>query len=163
MSRIFNPENVIEGVMPSALTSHHDDMMRFIGPNADYYIAAFQRMDETGSKMSWNWAAFFGTNAWLQYRKIYGKAWEKHFVSLWMLLPYVCGMYGNWIYKQMVEEELASIIEGNSATQDAELAQRGGVSTGAFSPIVAAIGFGAFIAFMFLLVIGLHYIAELFR
>lgn len=36
----------------------------------EYYEQAFKRLDETG-KCTWNWAAFFGVNLWMFYRKMY--------------------------------------------------------------------------------------------
>lgn len=46
----------------------------------DYYLACFRRFAQGGS-LSWNWAAFFATFAWLRYRKMYGWSWAYFFVS----------------------------------------------------------------------------------
>lgn len=43
----------------------------FVGPkNADYFAHAFRRF-AAGSKVAWNWPAFFATWSWLMYRKMW--------------------------------------------------------------------------------------------
>ncbi|MDJ0749592.1 MAG: DUF2628 domain-containing protein [Woeseiaceae bacterium] len=45
---------------------------RFVGPNAEYYRARWQRfVDQPESKISFNWAALIGNIIWLAYRKLY--------------------------------------------------------------------------------------------
>lgn len=43
----------------------------FIGSNAQHYLAAFQKIEATGSKANFNIAAFFLSIFWLAYRKLY--------------------------------------------------------------------------------------------
>jgi type IV pilus assembly protein PilA len=50
----------------------------FVGPKWEYYRPRFERFAR-GRTLSWNWAACFGTLAWLRYRKL--RAWS------WMYLP----------------------------------------------------------------------------
>ncbi len=50
-----------------------------------FYATPFARFAR-GSWLSWNWAAFFGTFAWLRYRKLYGWSWLYSFVSTPVLL-----------------------------------------------------------------------------
>jgi len=46
-----------------------------IGPrNTDYYVSRFERFASGGSKVSWNWPAFFVTLPWLLYRKMWPHA-----------------------------------------------------------------------------------------
>jgi type IV pilus assembly protein PilA len=42
-----------------------------IGRNADYYLPKFERYDDNGSTVSWNWPAFFVTSGWYLYRKMW--------------------------------------------------------------------------------------------
>lgn len=59
-----SPEEEIEEVPASQLAA-------FVGANTAYYLPRFQKISRTGSKCSWNWAAFLLTPYWLLYRKNY--------------------------------------------------------------------------------------------
>ena len=48
-----------------------------VGPNQDYYLPRFRRFAR-GGWLSWNWAAFFATFAWLHHRKLH--AWAALYV-----------------------------------------------------------------------------------
>src|SRR5262245_29019139 len=54
-----------------------------------YYQPRFEKF-ERGGWASWNWAAFFGTLAWLRYRKLYKWSWLYFFIALiifvWLLI-----------------------------------------------------------------------------
>ncbi len=54
----------------------------------EYYLPRFQRFAR-GGWFSWNWGAFFGTFAWLRYRKLYAWSWPYFFVSAPFLLGVV--------------------------------------------------------------------------
>jgi Tfp pilus assembly major pilin PilA len=41
---------------------------------ADYYLPLFARFDQGGSRLSWNWPAFFVPFFWMLYRRMYGLA-----------------------------------------------------------------------------------------
>ena len=61
-----------------ATADNDDDMKVFLGPtNGDYYLRQFQKLS-SGSKVSWNWPAFFITTPWLLYRKMW--AWTAGYV-----------------------------------------------------------------------------------
>lgn len=48
-----------------------DDIRKLTkAPNTDYYLSAFNKIEEAGES-TWNWAAFFGGTLWLNYRKMY--------------------------------------------------------------------------------------------
>ncbi len=51
----------------------------------EYYRPRFERFAR-GEWLSWNWAAFVATLAWLRYRKLYGWTWFYFFVSTPFLL-----------------------------------------------------------------------------
>jgi type IV pilus assembly protein PilA len=43
-----------------------------VGQNAEYYLPKFEQYDNGGSKLGWNWPAFFVTTPWFLYRKMWG-------------------------------------------------------------------------------------------
>lgn len=45
------------------------ELAEVVGTNATYYLPRFKKMTESGSKISWNNAAFFFSHNWLLYRK----------------------------------------------------------------------------------------------
>jgi Tfp pilus assembly protein PilE len=51
---------------------------------ADYYLPLFYRFDQGGSRVSWNWPAFFVAFFWMLYRRMYGLAF-----AILLLLPLV--------------------------------------------------------------------------
>ena len=51
----------------------------------EYYRPRFERFAR-GEWLSWNWAAFVTTLAWLRYRRLYGWSWAYFFVSTPFLL-----------------------------------------------------------------------------
>lgn len=56
-----------------------------VGKRWEYYAPRFERF-ERGEWLSWNWAAFFATLAWLRYRRLYAWSWAYCFVSTPFLL-----------------------------------------------------------------------------
>ncbi len=56
-------------------TTDWDDVARFLGPNADRFLAVWQRTREkllakgTGNAVGWSWSAFVFSFAWFLYRK----------------------------------------------------------------------------------------------
>jgi hypothetical protein len=56
-----------------------------VGKNWERYRPRFERFAK-GGWLSWNWAAFFGTFAWLRFRKLYAWSWPYLFVSTPVLL-----------------------------------------------------------------------------
>ena len=45
-----------------------------VGQNADYYVGVRRRMEATGNRFVWNWAAFVFSVAWLAYRGMWAAA-----------------------------------------------------------------------------------------
>ena len=43
----------------------------YVRDKVDYYMDKFSKIQMSGDKVSWNWAAFFFTSYWLIYRKMY--------------------------------------------------------------------------------------------
>jgi hypothetical protein len=53
-----------------------DQARAFVGPEADYYVARWERVDEQGSyALGFNWTAFFLHVFWLLYRRMYRRFW----------------------------------------------------------------------------------------
>ena len=127
------PEVVVEAAA-------NNDAATFIGPKAEYYIPAFQRIDATGSMVSWNWSAFIGGILWMLYRKMYLYAliaWVACIVIgfipvigqiSWIVQAVAFGILGNWLYKKKVEEELAAAATLDPAARAAQFAKRGGIT-----------------------------------
>jgi type IV pilus assembly protein PilA len=59
-----------------------------IGQNAEYYLPKFEEFDRGGSKLGWNWPAFFATTPWFCYRKMWG--WGMGNIAwFWGILTFV--------------------------------------------------------------------------
>ena len=58
----------------------------------EYYRPRFERFAR-GKWLSWNWAAFFATLAWLRYRRLYKWSWAYFFVSAPFLLAVLFAGY----------------------------------------------------------------------
>jgi len=43
----------------------------YVRDKVDYYMDKFSKIQMSGDKVSWNWAAFLFTSYWLIYRKMY--------------------------------------------------------------------------------------------
>lgn len=56
-----------------------------VGKRWGYYRPRFERF-AAGGWLSWNWAAFFGTLAWLRYRGLHAWSWAYFFISTPFLL-----------------------------------------------------------------------------
>ncbi len=128
-----------------------------IGPNnTDYYMSRFERFASGGTKVSWNWPAFFVTLPWLLYRKMWGYAalyfflptifllvvsltlgalfsntaaglvWPVAVVLIFVFVP----MYANLLYYRQVASRIAWIkrLRGGTDRQLRALANEGGTS-----------------------------------
>ncbi len=59
----------------------------FVHKRWQYYAPRFERFAR-GQWLSWNWAAFVATLAWLRYRKLYALSWAYFFVSAPLVLAF---------------------------------------------------------------------------
>ena len=114
-----------------------DRRMAYVQENSEYYLPKFAAMDSGGKKTSWNWAAFFFTDAWMLYRKMY-----KLFVitlivqfiiatifpGLSILIHILVGLFGNYLYKDHVDKlaETGSLLTG--VEKESHAAKHGGTS-----------------------------------
>jgi hypothetical protein len=69
-----------------------DQVRAFAGPNADYYVERWHRVQpEAGSRtLGWNWPAFFLTISWLLYRRMYRWFWIA--IAVWLGYTTVGGL-----------------------------------------------------------------------
>lgn len=54
-----------------------EELRAFVGPNADYYLWSWERVDPTAGlqTLRWNWPAFLLSFSWLLYRRMYRYFW----------------------------------------------------------------------------------------
>lgn len=136
------------------------DVDTFISKNINYYNEKFNQIEKTGNKITWNWPAFFFTNAWLLYRKMYVQFAILLLASLILGcipvlggiikigIPIACGMYGNWIYLNHVNKNLNEINIMGYERKEMLMAKRGG--TNIIIPLIfSAIVFIGIIIFTF--------------
>lgn len=108
-----------------------------IRDNIPYYRTRFQRMDETKSVVSWNWASAFFFFQWGLYRKMYAEAVIYLLLSIvFSFFPmggialFVCGgLFGNCFYKRKLEKWL---LEGKTLQGSARqefFQRRGGTNS----------------------------------
>ena len=117
-----------------------EDLARFIGPNAEYYIAQFGNFgvpEDPRFRISWHWPAFFFFFLWALYRKLW--AWAIFYIAagtammlvvspglfhlLWMLVWPLCA---NYIYFRKVAA--ATIAAREHPDMEDRIYATGGVS-----------------------------------
>lgn len=103
----------------------------YIQKNANKYIADFVAMEESGSKLRWNWAAGLASVFWCFYRKMYGAgaALMAIFFSLYLASSFVpalvCEQIRPDIYEdynntlELLVDEMNDIIENGYSDPDA--------------------------------------------
>ena len=144
---------------PAASTAEEEDLRAVVGPNADFYLAAW-RQTPTGRDggTGFNRAAFFLGLLWLGYRRMYGRAFALFAVILAetvaeevlfcfllgferppaILAPFVgfslaivCGSFANRWYLAHVRRVIAEVHREHPHLDDGvELAARGGTRFG---------------------------------
>lgn len=100
-----------------------EDVAMAIGNNTGYYVPRFFRMARGGSKVSWNWAAFFLTPYWLLYRKSYlfGMLTLVYqmfyaFLSGYVSFALLGGVAVNAASVQVLETRIQSLLQSSSAS-----------------------------------------------
>lgn len=138
------------------------DLVNYIYKNVEYYIPKFQHIKESGSSVSWNWAAFFFNIYWFFYRKMYGVGAivilaniAFSFLSgvgvvLNLVLAVCIGVFGNSVYLKHAEKDLESIKNLDENARQRAALQKGGVSV--VVPII--VFFAYFIIWFSILSIG---------
>ena len=90
-----------------------DTMVKLIGPNSAYYLPRFYRMTHGGSKVSWNWSAFFFSYNWLLYRKN----------ILWGVIAFIVSTVVGF-FSQAVTDQLEGMLGGSTMEAMMQAAQR---------------------------------------
>ena len=124
------------------MESRFEKRTLYIQDNAGHYLNKFGIMESTGSKISWNWCAFFFTSTWMIYRKMYGYGAAvlginfilsligSGFLSLISLAGYiVIGIFANSIYMKFLEGKASQAKAMNEPYKSQFIAQNGGVNT----------------------------------
>jgi len=124
------------------------DLSMFLQSNQMVYVSKFQKMQILNTKTSWNWASFFFGAYWYAYRKMYGIAaayigisFVARFIPginfLITLALWVCsGIFGNYFYKQYIDEELRVAKCMDTYNKNTYIAKKGGTSIGAIFAII---------------------------
>ena len=142
-----------------------------IGPNTGYYLSRFADFDAGGSKVGWNWPAFFATSGWFLYRKLWAVgvlnlAWPLIVIiltvivsvairptnnlalggfALLLVLPsFLLPAYANAIYWRRVRKLIADLptsIAAHPQKRAARLERDGGVAPGATAGVLIGVGF----------------------
>lgn len=149
-----------------------DDVMKFVGKNTGYYQNKFDTITKTGSKITWNWAAFFLNIYWLLYRKMYLQAGGLFLITVVLnCIPYIgwlvsigvtiaFGMYANSIYLDHIQKKLIEINSLDYSQREFAIQKKGG--TNLVLPLAIVIGMVlltiiAIVGFIFLLGMGTMY------
>jgi len=86
-----NPYAQTAGAAPATAEDQRaSDYQAAIGTNSEYYLPRFEELDRGGSRIGWNWPAFFVTSPWFLYRKM----WLPGVLNLVypFALSFVCGI-----------------------------------------------------------------------
>jgi uncharacterized protein YneF (UPF0154 family) len=125
-----------------------------VGPRADFYLDRWKKMDETGRRASWNWAACLLNVFWFAYRKMWvpmlamglvylvatplidpANPTQLRIVMFTLVgLSFLTGTFGNWLYRRQVEQLIARTPAVDDEAARAALNEKGGTS------LAAAIG-----------------------
>ncbi len=130
---------------------NNDYRTKLIAKNVEFYGARFAKLDKDDKKTSWNWFAFVIPFCWLAYRKMYLEcvayyvittglhtsinemlASVGHFVDVgWtidIVFMFACGLYGNWLYKNKIDKNVAKCITLPEEKREKFIRRRGGTS-----------------------------------
>jgi len=130
---------------PSAPPLSVEELTAYVGPNADAYVAGFERFRRTGETrfaFSWSWMAFLWGVWWYLYRKMYLWAaidfavsvlfgWTLFVPILWAMVRAVTGDYLYFLHAGRKIRDLRPSFGGGVSAGDPAylglLAREGGV------------------------------------
>ena len=131
----------------------------FLGEDkhTEYYLKRFENMEDKGSKLNLNFAAFFFSTYWCFYRKLFGPGaifLLMNFAGLYLTImqpqlatlgsalafipAIVCGLFGNYLYFNYVRKNVAGALEKGYDEKAKLYANTGGTSVRIVLGIVAA-------------------------
>ncbi|EDP73346.1 DUF2628 domain-containing protein [Hydrogenivirga sp. 128-5-R1-1] len=115
----------------------------FVQKNSDYYLAKWKIMAASGSKFSWNWAAFLATAPWIGYRKMYFYAFIYILLNVLTVIPFIgiliwlglwfgIGAVGNYLYGKFTYNKLTQLRTAFPDENEfkAQVVKAGGTSIG---------------------------------
>ena len=134
--------------MPSPPPAGQEERLSVaIGPNAPFYLEKWQKMESSGTWLSWNWPAFLASIFWFAYRKMWlplaggiilffltdivvsrspglvAPGW-----LFLLLLALLCGAIGNALYRRQVKALVAKADGLDQPVAIAQIRAQGGVS-----------------------------------
>ena len=135
----------------------------FVQKNSDYYLAKWKIMASSGSKFSWNWAAFLAASLWLGYRKMYLYAFIFIILNIlnmipiiglitWLVLWIGIGGFGNYFYGKFTYNKLLELKMAfpNENEFKSQVARAGGTSVAGIF-IVLLMAFAIYLVLMLIL------------
>jgi hypothetical protein len=146
-----------------------DDELRAaaIGPNADYFLKHWARMDATGKSYDWNWAACILNFCWFAFRKMWlpavgiglvyvvttplldpGNKMLFRVTALFVVgLSFVTGGWGNKLYRNQIDRLVAGTAGMSREDAIDHVRRRGGTSVPALvASILAILALGMLVA-----------------
>ncbi|CEI73355.1 DUF2628 domain-containing protein [Romboutsia hominis] len=143
-----------------------DDIEKFVFKNTHYYNEKFNKIKTTGSKITWNWAAFFLNIYWMLYRKMYLQAGAIFLGSILIAqIPYLgailsfglsiaIGMYSNALYLNHIQRKLTEVQHLDYEMKESMIIKKGG--TNIVIPLIA-VGICIVIAFIIIMLFGIAF------
>jgi hypothetical protein len=151
-----DPSETAEQVRPRSTIK--EAVIRFVGPNADYYAQKFSAMGSVRNptfRVSWHWPAFFVFFFWALYRKMWAWAAINMLVALfltfilppsplWFLYSLVWPLIANYLYYRHIGGHIRKVRSLSREDRGQYLAEKGGVSRSAmWIGVAASIGLSA--------------------
>jgi len=119
-----------------------DERDQLIGTKTEYYVPKFNELKSQNKKTSWNWCAFLVAPYWFIYRKMYGYGAAALGLSslfalignwFFLLLAFggyvVLGIFGNYIYMQMIEKHTNISLTMREPEKTQYISENGGTNT----------------------------------
>jgi len=140
-------------------TENDSEIIRFVGPNVDFYVPKFKEMTLWSKKDSWNWAAFLFGPYWFIYRKMYEIGFAMlaaifvfsltPLVSLFVLGGYiVAGIFANYIYMKELERKARKAEIMSEPFKSQYIFSNSGVNTN--TTLITAIGYAVLVGIVFM-------------
>ena len=121
----------------SAKTDIIDEIMPLVGENREFYLPRFEKIINEGAIFSWNWSAFFVSEYWMLYRKMYIYFFFVLAVvlitppisfGLFFLIRILFGFTANRLYYEYLRKIAAKAKTMTEPYKTNYLAQKSGVS-----------------------------------
>lgn len=106
--------------------------------NHKYYISIFDKLKQSGSQTSWNWAAFIFSGYWCIYRKMYSIGALIFIVFtflsilnifpafMWLVMAGLVGVFANNLYMNCIDEDVQIIKRASDIEREYLLNKKAG-------------------------------------